>query len=500
MTPEAKGNTGSIRFLIVLALVCGGVWGCGDSAQTAATDNGGIGGTGVSEGEITAFGSIFVNGVEWELGSAAIEVEGVAATEADLRIGMKVRVVGDFEAGGLSGRATRVSFDASTEGPVADTPVLVQPAGNQKTFTVLGQTIRVDRTETVFADGASFAGLAMDQVLVISGFEAPGNTIRATRVELRGIFPTFNGAKLRGSVANLSKNPDGSGIFDVFGITVRYVAGTDFEDITRAELANGSNVAIRGTLRPTGDELDASRLEAIAEGLGIQDAEEAEIEGVVSDFVSIADFRVSGVRVDGSGARLEPRDLVVANGVRVEVEGRLAAGVLIAEEIEDEEHEAAEIKIRAETSAVAPIAGEITLLGVTVVSDNETELEDERDGDTNFEFEEIEVGDWIEIEGLEISAGRVRAKSMKRKRAEDDVILRGPATALDRLTPTLSVLDQPIPLGGSTNYFDSTGQPQSEGEFFRSPGDVDLGDAVVVRDLDAVSKSVLSEADEVELD
>ena len=113
---------------------------------------------------------------------------------------------------------------------------------------------------------------------------------------------------------------------------------------------------------------------------------------------------------------------------------------------------------------------------------------------------------WIalEIEGFEAGVARSRAKQIARKEVGDDVVLRAPVTMLDPGTdtdpPELWVLDQLIPLGPGTSYFDSFGQPRSEDEFFRNPGDVRLGDDVVVIDEDAALPNVLSEADRVELD
>ena len=47
---------------------------CVEGGDFAAT--GGMSGTGISQGSINAFGSIFVHGVEWELGGASIEIDG----------------------------------------------------------------------------------------------------------------------------------------------------------------------------------------------------------------------------------------------------------------------------------------------------------------------------------------------------------------------------------------------------------------------------------------
>ncbi len=488
-----------LQFLAVPVLGLAFFAACGgEDSQTA--DTGGIGGTGISSGTISAFGSIFVNGVEWDLEGASIVLDGGPGTDADLRIGMNVRVVGDRAPGGLSGTAGSVAFDDSTEGPIADVPMPVGAGGTQKSFTILGQTILVEQGATIFADGATFAGLVMDQVLEVSGLQDGASTIRATRVALRGSFPAVRDSSLRGLVVNLTKNPDGSGIFEILGVTIRYLATTDFSELSRAQLTEGLRVGVRGDLLDSGLEIDADEIELDEEGLGQQDAEDVELEGIVSDFMSLADFEVGGVAVDAQLADLEPPGLVVANGLRVEVEGRLEAGVLIADSVESEEDEDAEVAIRASITSIVPAARELTILGITVAADGKTELEDERDGDQNFTFGEIQVGDWLDIEGFEVGPARVRAKQIKRKSVEDDIVLRGPVTALDRATAALSVLDQPIPLAMSIQYFDSMGMSRTEDQFFRNPGDVNPGDDVEIKDISAVSPDVLLEADEIELD
>ena len=51
-----------------------------------------------------------MNGIEWELDGATIELDGTDANEADLRIGMVVRIEGDLDSGGQSGSALSVSI------------------------------------------------------------------------------------------------------------------------------------------------------------------------------------------------------------------------------------------------------------------------------------------------------------------------------------------------------------------------------------------------------
>ena len=61
---------------------------------------------------------------------------------------------------------------------------------------------------------------------------------------------------------------------------------------------------------------------------------EAEIESVIATFNSNADFTVSGLRVNASGATIEPAGATLAAGVRVEIEGTVTGGVLVASKVE----------------------------------------------------------------------------------------------------------------------------------------------------------------------
>jgi hypothetical protein len=66
--------------------------------------------------------------------------------------------------------------------------------------------------------------------------------------------------------------------------------------------------------------------------------------------------------------------------------------------------------------------------------------------------------------------------------------------------PSLSIVDQFIPLDVETRYFDSNSESRTQEEFFRIPGDVMLGDIVEAADISAADPETLGEADEVELE
>jgi hypothetical protein len=477
----------------MLALACSGLLACGGDPFAS----GGISGTGVSSGPITAFGSAFVTGVEWELDRATLELDGEPGDERDLRIGMVVRIEGTLSDDGTRGEARRLIFDDSVEGVISDDPVDVDP-GVERSFTVLGMTIVIHATDTSYDDGASFDGLSRFDVVEVSGLLDETGAIRATRVELKGVFVSgVSEAELRGTVTNLNKNPDGTGIFDLGPVTVRYTAATEFDDgLSRASLAEGDFVEAEGVLDDL-DELLAESIELEDEGLGFDDADKLEIRGFVTGFTSLADpFMVAGVTVDGSDAELSPPGFVPANGDEVEVEGPLVDGVLRAEEIESEEEDdevGDEVRMDAEVESTNVAARSLVILGLTVETNGGTRIEDKRDDDPLFRFADIEAGDWLEVEGRSVE-GRIVADEIEREDPDDDVILRGPVTSFDALVPSLAILGRDVPIHAGTEYEDGT---LNEGEFFAL---LEVGDVVKAKDEEAVDGAALLQADTVDFE
>ena len=101
----------------------------------SACMGGGEGGTGatgsgdISRGQITGFGSIFVNGVEFETTDSSISLDGASGTESDLKLGMVVTVTGTINPDRLTGKADTVSVEEVIQG-------LVQAKINNNTLTI----------------------------------------------------------------------------------------------------------------------------------------------------------------------------------------------------------------------------------------------------------------------------------------------------------------------------------------------------------------------------
>jgi hypothetical protein len=105
---------------VCVLVACGGeqVAGIqGSGAPTAASTPTTVVGT------ITGFGSIFVDGVEYATSGAQIRIDDQPATESQLRVGQVVTVKGSVNADGTTGTATDVSFSGDVQGAVTQVDV-----------------------------------------------------------------------------------------------------------------------------------------------------------------------------------------------------------------------------------------------------------------------------------------------------------------------------------------------------------------------------------------
>jgi len=470
-TTEIKRITQILSGLLVvgLALHCGG---------------GGIGGT----GSVSGFGSVWVNHIEWTTDTAAITLDGVPGTEADLRIGMVLDLKGQ-PTGPLTATARKVSFDDAIQGP-ATAITLISPT--VKEALIFGTTVVLTEGITVFdtSDPSfSFATLAMDDVLEVSGHVDGAGDIHATWVRRLGVLTLgVTEVELEGVVSGLTGLPS----FMLGPVIVLMDAGTDFSDLT-GSVVNGRSVEAEGILIAAG----------IVQAGSVGDVDELpnnsaeySLEGIVSDFVSLADFRVAGQQVDATGATFVPPDPgFVANGVVVEVEGPISAGVLVAGGVA---LEAPEVEIEAElafTTDVDPVAGSVVLLGIDVDVASGAQLQDLRDALPGFGLADLVGGDFLRIHGVKQSSGVVLADELDRKVA-GDVHLKGPATGFDELAPEVEICGVTVPVSSGADFFDPFGAPLSLSEFFQG---LQIGVEVKVMDWMDADDTAIDVADEAQL-
>ncbi|MEQ6342088.1 MAG: DUF5666 domain-containing protein [Gammaproteobacteria bacterium] len=304
---------------LLVSFILSGLVSCGGGAGGGLA-GGGIGGTGMSQGPVTGFGSVFVNGIEFATEGAEIEVEGqTGVTQAKLGVGMVVRVEWEKDASGKF-IAKRIKYADDVQGPVAG--IIPATTGTGGTFTVLGQTIKVDAL-TVFSGTTGFAGLAGGQIVEVSGLRDANGDIRATRVEVK---TGTTEVELKGVVSSLG-NP--SGTFSIGATTVNYIS-------LPGGVINGVCVEVKGTA--SGAVITATSIEfddSCSLG-GTKNGEEVEIEGFVTglsgDTFSVNGVAVSVASLPSSGYE-NGTNANLVNNVRVEVEGKITNGVLIAQKV-----------------------------------------------------------------------------------------------------------------------------------------------------------------------
>ncbi|MGE5894384.1 MAG: DUF5666 domain-containing protein [bacterium] len=303
--------------LSVTALVfysCGGGGGGGSSSTPA--------GTSVTTSGIMTKGSVDINGMKFQIpAGASITVDDSPdLTENELQDGMYVHVRGSLSGDGVNGTASVVEAEDIVQGQVES----VTPPG---TFVVLKQTSVVD-AQTVYAGGyAEFANIQLNQYVKVHGVRDADGVIHASRVQLLTGSPD---SEIKGIVSNKSGST-----FNIWALIV---------DMTNAQIepdgetiSNGDPVEVEGaynsgTLTATKverEDLEDSEFEV--------EGEDISVYGYISGFTSpSATFMVNDVTVQVTGATMYINGTVanLANNVKVEAEGLMQAGVLVAQKIE----------------------------------------------------------------------------------------------------------------------------------------------------------------------
>jgi len=490
--------------LIVAALTAAlvGLAGCGGGGAGGGT-TAGIGGTGkVASGTITGFGSIFVNDGEYEIDASLCDVDDEdrsGTCQANLQIGMVVTVTSDdFNQTTRTGTATSVVYDDDVEGPVTG---LIDD-GSSKRFSVLGTAVVVDAASTVFDGGFSFDTITNDDIVEVSGFFDAGGALRATYIENKGtlILGTTE-VELKGIVSGAGAGAAAGDSFTIGTVTVNILPGADLGDVPGGLVTDGMFVEAKGVLTAA-TTISASRVEQEDDGIG-ENEDDASIEGLISNYVSNSSFRVAGQQVNASSAVFEPSTLMLRDGFKVEVEGPIVSGILIAEEVKAE---GGDIEIDASVGSTSLVAGTITLtLGVgpgslTVRTDAKTEFDDDTGVADPMTLADVNPTDFLEIRGYDDGTGNIVATEIRRSADTDnDVILQGPLDDFDTAGNTITVLGVVFSISGATSYEDQDDNPLADAATFDAL--VSNGDIVKIKDNDPSGPGAPNTvADEVDLE
>jgi hypothetical protein len=426
---------------------------------------GGEGGTGatgsgdISRGQITGFGSIFVNGVEFETTDSSISLDGASGTESDLKLGMVVTVTGTINPDRLTGKADTVSVEEVIQG-------LVQANDNVNTLTVLNHTVELP--SNVRFDGAGVTDItditAMTDYVEVSGYVIADGVISATRVERLGSSES-------GIFGTVSSHNGGDQTFIIGSVLTVHYSGAELSDFPNNQITNGLYVEVEGIFDTNSRVLTADKVEHAR--ISENDVDEMEIEGFVTNVDELPSKFVLNdvpVQLDAStefeGGSVD--EIIV--GMFIEVDGPYINGSLHAQEIVFDDT----IRIKGEVASLGTdsmtMAG---MSGLTIRTDNLTDYGSALPGG----FADLAQGTRIRIRGFQQNNTAVVARRIDTESSGADASLQGKVTA--ESSPGVIFAINGVAIDTSSNpsmVFIVDGEIKNSTEFFSS---LDVGEDVV---------------------
>jgi hypothetical protein len=310
------------------------------------------------KGVITAKGSVWVNGVEYDTAASTVHVDGVAASDANLKVGMTVAL--NVVIDPVTGKATAqtVNYESSVKGPV-DTASVTTTG-----FSVFGQLVDVLST-TVFeggrtgVTGATTPLVAGDFVEVSGQLDPATNHLVANRVEYKATPEDF---EIKGSVASLGAGTLAVTLESDVTFTVGYT-GTLDPAVAVGTLVRVKFLAANLTPPTTLSNVPAGQIEVRTTELHPDSGDSVEVEGVVAHYVagSPATFSVDGQAIEAAASLIPSVTPAFGDGTRVEVEGTLSGTTLVAAKLHAKKAEADLLDAKGTVSAVDTTAGTFTV-------------------------------------------------------------------------------------------------------------------------------------------
>lgn len=405
--------------LVLAIAACGGGGGAeGGIGGTGGGGDGGIGGTGVAFGGITAFGSVWVNGVRYNTDNAVFKLDDRTVTQADLRVGMVVRVDGNISSSSAtSSSAATVTVDESIKGRV-------EQVLDANRMLVMGQTVQID-DQTRFDNGVV---PVLGDAVHVHGLVVSDGTVAASYLEKKAAlgtppFAVKGFVKAHDSVAQT---------FTVGTLSVRY-SGAATGNMPAGSW-NGVLVQVKGSTcasTPACGTLTATQVEP--NGPRVSTASAAEFEGYVNS-VSASGFTLGAQQVLTNASTVYENgvaaDLVV--GMKLEAEGAISGGVLTARKVSFRDNGRLEGDVATVTGNSLTLAG---LPGVVVQTNSLTAFK----GVTSAAG--LAAPNHLRIRGRVGPANTLIATELELRdlRSDATVVLRGPVTV--KAAPSLTILD-----------------------------------------------------------
>jgi Domain of unknown function (DUF5666) len=431
------------RCLMAAALAlsaCGGGGDYGSGPGAIGGGGGGIDGTGMVYGTITGFGSVFVNGIEFNTNSSTIRLDDTTVSQNELRVGMVVRVDGSID----NRQAATITVDDAVKGRV-------EGVLDANRLLVMGQTVQIDN-QTRLSNGMP----VVNDYVEVHGLPSADGVVTAGYIE-RKTTPATPPFAVKGFVKN---HDTGARTFVVGTLTVNYAAATTND--MPAGSWNGLLVDTKGSTcagQPVCGTLTASKVER--GGAVVATIAKAEVEGFVSS-VSAGGFVLGSQGVAISAATVfeggVAADIVV--GSKLEAEGPISNGVLNAVKVSFRDN----LRFEADVASVNAAAGTLTLAGlpgITVQINTLTELKNVTS------LAGLAAPNHLRIKARPGANGSILALELELRSAGGDsrVILQGPVGAVTG-TSSLTILGVAVDASTITQFRNRSDAPIDRAAFF----------------------------------
>lgn len=344
-------------------------------------------------GRVTDAANLTVKRARYDARNASVRVDYADSSPSEIKLGMIVEIEAETSSSGTS-VARSVAIHSFVEGRIERIDVV------GRMLVVNGVTVSVP-ADTVFEgiNGWTDPNLRIGDAVEVHGYaSATGGT--ATRIEKKA---QDDDSRITGTVTNLNT---ATRTFTLYGKTISYDSAK-LDDLPTG-LADNMLVRVKGFQNGPAVYTATEVRSANGSSASSTNGSRSEQEGIVTAFNSISDLVVNGLRVDASGAEVKG---AIGRGTRVEVEGVLRAGVLVASKLENKDNDdsrgsgSQETELRGTVSSLNAMTRSFLLGGVTVTWDETTEFDD-------VSAASLANNMFLEVEGL-ASASGLRAQKIK---------------------------------------------------------------------------------------
>jgi len=401
-----------------------GLTACNDDKQTTVPVSK------TTSGVITGFGSVFINGVEYETDDATFVVDGVEGGEELLKLGMVVSLDGSDNADG-TGTALSIEFDDDVEGVVISNDITADGIG---TLNIMGVTVNVDE-DTVFeskdATIVTLADVVPGNIIEVSGHSSGDGNVWATRIEVKSAAKEADKEmEVKGTVSMLD---EAAKTFVIGTMTVDYSSSELEDDFVLAddlfiEVKSQDGLDVNGVLVASKIELEDGGKKSLDHD---DEDDEVELEGVITSLISDTEIEVNGhaVLLSSTTKYVHGTATIAAVGMKIKVKGDVDVnGKLLAEKITFKP--SGDLKLAGRISETDLTLNTVTVFGVAITLNNATMVKDDRDDDAlgtdlenikyNFGVDDLAVDDWIKVKAYTNNDGGLTATKMERKTEDAD--------------------------------------------------------------------------------